>query len=179
MNDFVGIVARLRQTEGMDDVQFKKILIRFAGPVAADIIESLLSRLEVTENAPDGIECRDMTIKMLEKRIQELEAERAEREKQEPVARILYRRRKSEYLSNSVARSYAEMPEGMYPEEWNEGEKLYAAPPVTAPVRLTDEQIDRAFYPFGASANQLMIARSVGRAVELLVLRANGFKVED
>ncbi len=56
---------------------------------------------------------------------------------------------------------------------------VLVANPQSEPVRLTDEQIDRAFYPFGASANQLMIARSVGRAVELLALRANGFKVDN
>ena len=48
------------------------------------------------------------------------------------------------------------------------GMKLYAAPPVAAPVRLTDEQLS------DAACN----ADNSFRAIEAAVLRANGFKVE-
>ena len=71
------------------------------------------------------------------------------------------------------------------------GMPLYAAPPVAAPVRLTDKNIDRALserVPGGSEVRDWFLPHdtdrghanilTVVRAIETFVLRANGFKVE-
>ena len=71
------------------------------------------------------------------------------------------------------------------------GMKLYADPPVAAPVRLTDKNIDRALserVPGGSEVRDWFLPHdtdrghanilTVVRAIETFVLRANGFKVE-
>ena len=240
-------------------------------------VAALQSRLEVTENAPDGIACRDMTIEMLEKRIKELEDERAEREKQRPVAWLdkstekrpgdtvwlpddlkgmdtswlfpLYaastvtsdivnkafadgkaeghgdataeasvvigelRARVAELeawrnavLDELVSLNIACQEPALYvqtdhfaqartapflarvfqqPIEGVATLPFYAAPPVTAPVRITDEQVEHALRTNCAYESDAAYAMAKdglltdARAVETAVLRANGFKVDN
>ncbi len=62
---------------------------------------------------------------------------------------------------------------------------FYAAPPVTAPVRITDEQVEHALRTNGAYESDAAYAMAKdglltdARAVETAVLRANGFKVDN
>ena len=71
------------------------------------------------------------------------------------------------------------------------GMPLYAAPPVAAPVRLTDKNIDRALserVPGGSEVRDWFLPHdtdrghanilTVVRAIETFVLRANGFKLD-
>ena len=95
-------------------------------------------------------------------RVAELEAERAELEKQEPVTTVDDRYNadgKSCHITD-------DLPAGM---------PLYAAPPVAAPVRLTDKQI----YEMADERCFLGTVKEIARAIESAVLRANGFKVEE
>ena len=55
-----------------------------------------------------------------------------------------------------------------------EAEARVAAPPVTAPVRLTDRQI----YEMTEDDCFFSNVKEIARAVEDVVLRANGFRVE-
>ena len=55
------------------------------------------------------------------------------------------------------------------------GMPLYAAPPVAAPVRLTDKQI----FEMAEDDCFLGNVKEIARAVEDVVLRANGFKVDE
>ena len=57
------------------------------------------------------------------------------------------------------------------------GMKLYAAPPVAAPVRLTEKDQDNLAIPY-AGMGGVEDYRAYARAIETFVLRANGFKVE-
>lgn len=150
----------------------------------AERIAKLESRLAVTENAPDGIACREMTIKMLEKRIKELEEERAEREKQEPVA----------WLDKSTEERPGDtvwLPGDLKGMDTSWLVPLYAAHPVTAPARLTDKQIAESHAneimnclhdPCDKSESVMPMPHDVNRfvrAIETAVLRANGFKVDN
>lgn len=89
---------------------------------------------------------------------------RAEREKQEPVAW---------YIDGEDGREYNGTPKM---SDGRIGTPLYAAPPVAAPVRLTDSDVVDLFQAWnttdGASHADLILS------VETAVLRANGFKVE-
>ena len=167
--------------------------------VAARVAE-LESRLEISPlHNVDGIMARDATIKLQDERIAELEAERAERERQEPIATVGWDRN-----FMGVVWHGKDMPE--------KGVEtlLYAAPPVTeqgcvtvttdesgravavtrqdddhrilsviweapvaAPVRLTDEGIANIVWAGLANAH------TFARAIETASLRANGFKVEE
>ena len=108
----------------------------------------------------------------LQSRVAELEAERAERERQEPIATVGWDRNFMWVVWHGK-----DMPE--------KGVEtlLYAAPPVTAPVRLTDEQVERALRTNGAYESDAAYAMAKNglltdaRAIETAVLRANGFKV--
>ena len=173
---------------------------------SVDRIAQLESRLEVTENAPDGIACRDMSIEILEKRIKELEAEREEREKQEPLRGAFLNKDGGVTLCQNgkergsfgfLSMLYAAQPvitqhepvttvEDRYnadgkschiTDDLPAGMPLYAAPPVAAPVRMTDSDVVDLFQAWnttdGASHADLILS------VETFVLRANGFKVED
>lgn len=96
-------------------------------------------------------------------RVAELEAERAEREKQGPVTTV-----ENRYNADGKSCHITDdLPAGM---------KLYAAPPVTAPVRLTDMQVVKLFQDFnerdGASHADLI------QSTEAAVLRANGFDIQ-
>ena len=110
----------------------------------------------------------------LQSRVAELEAERAERERQEPIATVGWDRN---FIG--VVWHGKDMPE--------KGVEtlLYAAPPVTAPVRLTDEQVERALRTNGAYESDAAYAMAKNglltdaRAIESAALRANGFKVEE
>ena len=141
--------------------------------VAARVAE-LESRLEISPlHNVDGIMARDATIKLQDERIAELEAERAERERQEPIATVGWDRN-----FMGVVWPGKDMPE--------KGVEtlLYAAPLVTAPVRLTDEQVERALRTNGAYESDAAYAMAKNglltdaRAIESAALRANGFKVE-
>lgn len=91
-------------------------------------------------------------------------AERAKREKQEPIAW---------YCDGEDGREYNGCPQM---SNGRTGIPLYAAPPVTAPVRLTDMQVVKLFQDFnerdGASHADLI------QSTEAAVLRANGFDIQ-
>ena len=137
--------------------------------VAARVAE-LESRLEISPlHNVDGIMARDATIKLQDERIAELEAERAERERQEPIATVGWDRN-----FMGVVWHGKDMPE--------KGVEtlLYADPPVTAPVRLTDTDFNRLYDEAGFDPNEMReAAEHMFNAIQSAVLRANGFKVED
>ena len=122
--------------------------VRAAMHAAAAYIEYLERRLHNTELC-----------------VSEFEAARAEREKQEPIATVGWDRN-----FMGVVWHGKDMPE--------KGVEtlLYAAPPVTAPVRLTDMQVVKLFQDFnerdGASHADLI------QSTEVAVLRANGFDIQ-
>ena len=108
-----------------------------------------------------------------EARVAELEAERAEREKQEPVAYLTANKQMLVFADKCVDMKHLMTP-------------LYADPPVTAPVRLTNDQVgdciadciaDDADMQFQSNPIKYIVV--FARAVEAAVLRANGFKVEE
>ena len=172
--------------------------------VAARVAE-LESRLEISPlHNVDGIMARDATIKLQDERIAELEAERAERERQEPIATVGWDRN-----FMGVVWHGKDMPE--------KGVEtlLYAAPPVTeqgcvtvttdesgravavtrqddehrilgviweapvaAPVRLTDRDKDGLAVPYSGMGG-IEDYRAYAQDVETAALRANGFKVEE
>lgn len=168
MTDYNDIITRLRSMDGIGDIQLNELMNRETPMVAADAIAELVarvayleSRLEVTlEHDIDGIAARDATIKLQDGRIAELGAERniwrdkymtqagqldllkeaatflsserASREKQEPVAW---------YIDGEDGREYNGTPQM---SGGRIGTPLYAAPPVTAPTRLTVEQAEKA-----------------------------------
>ena len=161
-------------------------------------VAELESRLEISPlHNVDGIMARDATIKLQDERIAELEAERdvwrnkymdkigqmdvlqefaskleaerAEREKQEPIATVGWDRN-----FMGVVWHGKDMPE--------KGVEtlLYAAPPVTAPVRLTDTDFNRLYDEAGFDPNEMReAAEHMFNAIQSAVLRANGFKVEE
>ena len=137
--------------------------------VAARVAE-LESRLEISPlHNVDGIMARDATIKLQDERIAELEAERAERERQEPIATVGWDRN-----FMGVVWHGKDMPE--------KGVEtlLYADPPVTAPVRLTDTDFNRLYDEAGFDPNEMReAAEHMFNAIQSAVLRANGFKVEE
>ena len=200
---------------------------------AADAIEALQSRVAELESrleiSPlhnvDGIMARDATIKLQDERIAELEAERAEREKQEPIGRIFFpKHRKApdvHWADNTPilegAAIYAAPPVTAPPEPivcetcqgsgkiderlggYNFSNPSATCPDcdgleeiepihdsrVTAPVRLTDDQVERALRTNGAYESDAAYAMAKdglltdARAIESAALRANGFKVEE
>ena len=94
-------------------------------------------------------------------------AERAEREKQEPIGRIIFpKRRKAPDVR------WADNTQIM------EGAAIYAAPPVTAPVRLTDRDKDDLAAPYSGMGG-IEDYRAYAQDIEAAVLRANGFKVDN
>lgn len=103
------------------------------------------------------------------KRIAELEAERAEREKQEPVAW---------YVDDDEGREYNGAPEM---SGGRIGIPLYAAPPSTAPVLLTDGFVFDCGFQHGLlleDADSNPDVAEFAREIESATLRANGFKVD-
>ena len=183
----------------------------------------------------------DDELERLRARVAELEAERAEREKQEPVALLITDEKINSLQIESILRlidrsKHAHMidiklringKDEWYEADWikhmkrsapipTQGEvtaitqhepvttvedrynadgkschitddlpagmPLYAAPPVAAPVRLTDDQIgdciaDDADMQFQKNPIKYIVV--FARAVETAVLRANGFKVDE
>ena len=105
-----------------------------------------------------------------EARVAELEADRAERERQEPVATV-------ERITHG---SYHQNVRLTWHRHVKTGQKLYAAPPVTAPVRLKREEFE---LPEGnglahISPTGWIAMKEYARAVETAVLRANGFDIQ-
>ena len=180
--------------------------------VAARVAE-LESRLEISPlHNVDGIMARDATIKLQDERIAELEAERAEREKQEPIATVGWDRNfmgvvwhgKDMPEKGVETLLYADPPvteQGCVTVTTDESGRavavtrqdddhrilsvIWEAPPVAAPVRLTDEQVERALRTNGAYESDAAYAMAKdglltdARAIESAALRANGFKVEE
>ena len=175
---------------------------------SVDRIAELESRLEISPlHSVDGIMARDATIKLQDERIAELEAERAEREKQAPVAWLdrsteerpgdtvwlpddlqgmstrglvpLYAAppviTQHEPVTTVEDRYNADGKSCHITDDLPAGMPLYAAPPVAAPVRLTDKQI----YEMADERCFLGTVKEIARAIETAVLRANGFKVEE
>ena len=114
----------------------------------------------VMHQAATYIEDLERKLREAEARVAELEAERTEREKQEPVA---WMNEKNSFICKDPKNADFCVP-------------LYAAPPVTAPVRLTDMQVVKLFQDFnerdGASHADLI------QSTEAAVLRANGFDIQ-
>ena len=177
------------------------------------LIENLRAR-----TWPGDCEAAAFRIEELLARVAELEAERLEREKQEPVAWCIDGEDGREYNGTPKMSDgrigtplYADPPvitqhepvttvEDRYnadgkschiTDDLPAGMKLYADPPVAAPVRLTDKNIDRALserVPGGSEVRDWFLPHdtdrghanilTVVRAIETFVLRANGFKVE-
>jgi len=174
---------------------------------AADAIEALQSRVAELESrleiSPlhnvDGIMARDATIKLQDEYIAKLEAERAERERQEPIATVGWDRN-----FMGVVWHGKDMPE--------KGVEtlLYAAPPVTEQgcVTVTTDESGRAvavtrqdddhrilsvIWEAPVAANRLYdeaefdldlhemreAAEHMFNAIQSAVLRANGFKVDE
>ena len=100
----------------------------------------------------------------LRKRVAELEAERASREKQVPVG----------HFAQRLGR-FVQLDADCWPKGHEHSIPLYADPPVAAPVRLTDSDVVDLFQAWnttdGASHADLILS------VETAVLRANGFKM--
>ena len=138
-------------------------------------VAELESRLEISPlHNVDGIMARDATIKLQDERIAELEAERAEREKQEPVL----------WTSKKAIDAVKKFGAGCIyltskPEDGNDA-SLYTTQPVTAPVRLTDSEAEAVARIHGTGGWQTLAdMMRFSRAIETAVLRANGFKVEE
>ena len=143
---------------------------------SVDRIAELESRLEISPlHNVDGIMARDATIKLQDEYIAKLEAERAEREKQGPVAHE-YQGRDGIWRGFINQQHYKNTVEdGSWPIR-----ALYAAPPITAPVRLTDSEAEAVARIHGTGGWQTMAdMMKFSRAIETAVLRANGFKVEE
>ena len=190
--DFLSGGLQQAEKSTMDDAMMAVVeLVALVEKLQARVAY-LESRLEVTpEHDIDGIAARDATIKLQDGRIAELGAERniwhdkcmtqagqldllkeaatflaserASREKQEPVTTV-----EDRYNADGKSCHITDdLPAGM---------PLYAAPPVAAPVRLTDSDVVDLFQAWittdGASHADLILS------VETAVLRANGFKVE-
>ena len=139
-------------------------------------VAELESRLEISPlHNVDGIMARDATIKLQDEYIAKLEAERAEREKQGPVAHE-YQGRDGIWRGFINQQHYKNTVEdGSWPIR-----ALYAAPPITAPVRLTDSEAEAVARIHGTGGWQTMAdMMKFSRAIETAVLRANGFKVEE
>jgi hypothetical protein len=107
-----------------------------------------------------------------EARVAELEAERAEREKQGPVAHE-YQGRDEIWRGFINQQHYKNTVEdGSWPIR-----ALYAAPPVTAPVRLTDRDKDGLAVPYSGMGG-IEDYRAYAQDIETAVLRANGFDIQ-
>lgn len=120
-------------------------------------VAELESRLEISPlHNVDGIMARDATIKLQDERIAELEAERAEREKQEPVAW---------YCDGEDGREYNGSPQMSNVD--------------AAPVRPNDSELEMIARAHGTGGWQTLGDMvTFARAIESAVLRANGFKLE-
>lgn len=95
-----------------------------------------------------------------ETRVAVLEAERTEREKQEPVA---WMNEKNSFICKDPKNADFCVP-------------LCVAPPVTAPVRLTDLQVADLFHAWNDTAGSSHA--DLIRSVEAAALRANGFDIQ-
>ena len=120
----------------------------------------------LTEAAAEHDEM-DRRLREAESRVAELESERAEREKQEPIAW---------YCDGEDGREYNGCPQM---SNGRTGIPLYATPPVTAPVRLTDSEAEAVARIHGTGGWQTLAdMMKFSRAVETAVLRANGFDIQ-
>lgn len=109
-----------------------------------------------------------------EARVAELEAERAEREKQEPALYVQSNHFAQAKFSPILARVCQQPIEGISTLP------LYADPPVTAPVRLTDEQADtiwREIQDTSITSPEYPHRRFKDK-IEAASLRANGFDIQ-
>ena len=169
-------------------------------------VAELESRLEISPlHNVDGIMARDATIKLQDERIAELEAERAEREKQEPIATVGWDRNfmgvvwhgKDMPEKGVETLLYAAPPvteQGCVTVTTDESGRavavtrqdddhrilsvIWEAPPVAAPVRLTDRDKDGLAVPYSGMGG-IEDYRAYAQDVETAALRANGFKVEE
>lgn len=136
------------------------------------------------ESVAAHIEDLERRLREAEARVTELEAERAERERQGPDLYVQSNHFAKARFSPFLARVCQQPIEGIATAPF------YAAPPVTAPVRLTDKQIAESHAneimnclqdPCDKSESVMPMPHDVNRfvrAIETAVLRANGFKVE-
>ena len=111
-------------------------------------------------------------VEELTQRVAELEAERAEREKQKPVAWVHAPKKKPalKTLSFSAEPTRLQKAVGFV------SSPLYTAPPITSPVRLTNQDFDRMYNEAGFEPNEMReAAEHMFDAIQSAVLRANGF----
>ena len=105
----------------------------------------------------------------LQARVADLEAEWADLAAQKPVAQV----DDDECFQGPCRHATAFIP-------MHRGTLLYAEPPVTAPVRLTDEDFARLYdeAEFDLDLHEMReAAEHMFNAIQSAVLRANGFKV--
>ncbi|MGL4265167.1 MAG: hypothetical protein ACRCTX_26385 [Afipia sp.] len=111
-------------------------------------------------------------VEELTQRVAELEAERAERGREKPVA----------WLDKSTDERPGDtvwLPGDLKGMDTSWLVPLYAALPITSPVRLTDEQVETTARNHGTGGWQTLADMTTfARAIETAVLRANGFKVD-
>ena len=91
-------------------------------------------------------------------------AERAKLERQEPVAYLTADKNMLVFADKCVDMRHLMTP-------------LYAAPPVTAPVRLTDRDKDGLAVPYSGRGG-IEDYRAYAQDIETAVLRANGFDIQ-
>ena len=127
--------------------------------------------LQPDSRDPDCPACKILT--EAEARVADLEADRAEREAGKLLA----------YLSNDRTQFFIPSMEGKdvkhapYMAHWMAGwTPLYSAPPVAAPVRLTDLQVIDLFHAWNDTAGSSHA--DLIRSVETAALVANGFDIQ-
>lgn len=108
-------------------------------------IEAIKQALEALEAA-----ARSRRPEFIKQAITALRISIEQAKKQKPAARLMRFIGKDTYPKRgyTVARTYEECPESLYPGTWEEGEKLYTTPPAAQRtwVGLTDAEIEEWDY---------------------------------
>jgi hypothetical protein len=197
MNDYNELIERLTVSAGDQECLYSDA--KNAIEALQSRVAELESRLEISPlHNVDGIMARDATIKLQDERIAELEAERAERERQKPMAWegaeqweplamfLCADENGSDSCHEMVWEGYPPEPWG---ERWQKYESearrmidltRYAFQTVTAPVRLTDEQADtiwREIQDTSITSPECPHRRFKDK-IEAASLRANGFDIQ-
>ena len=189
MTDYNDLITRLRSMDGKTPMAAADAIAELVDRVAY-----LESRLEISpEHDIDGIAARDATIHHQDECISELKFRLAEAEDTNKALRVRLGSELHEPVTTVEDRYNADGKSCHITDDLPAGMPLYAAPPVAAPVRLTDSQINDASgdgildclcdpYDKDESGDSYSSIphdlRRFARAIESAVIRANGFKVE-
>ena len=154
-------------------MDIKTLIAVATGKIPHDYRSGLCpDELQPDSRDPDCPACKILT--EAEARVADLEADRAEREAGKLLA----------YLSNDRTQFFIPSMEGKdvkhapYMAHWMAGwTPLYSAPPVTAPVRLTDRDKDGLAVPYSGMGG-IEDYRAYAQDIETAVLRANGFDIQ-